>query len=400
MPTHLLRFLLQPPPLLMALGAVLAAAASAGAASGLLTLGKRHQEARRLLRSSAVLLLCFTFFALGDWALLTSLPVLRLSFAPGIHLPLMASLFVRLALFWALLGVMTWVARRPAAAGKPASLRSVLAFLFGINLAFSSVQVYAYAIEPLWLETTHLTLAFDDLDPAAPPLRILQIADPHIERSSYREAAVIAAVNELAPDLIVLTGDYLNLSYLNDPTSAEDFHRFASQLHAPYGVYAVRGTVDAGGAAMQRLLEGTEVTWLEQEAVTIDVRGQRVTLVGVACSHHQETDTRRLEETMAGIEQDAFVLLLYHSPDLIYEAAALPVDLYLAGHTHGGQIRLPLIGPPVTLSRYGQQYAAGLFVVDDTTMYVSRGLGFEGGAMPRARFLCRPEIVLIELQGR
>ena len=76
------------------------------------------------------------------------------------------------------------------------------------------------------------------------------------------------------------------------------------------------------------------------------------------------------------------------------------MDLYLAGHTHGGQIRLPLYGPMATGSRYGRRYAAGLFQEKDTTLYVSRGLGFEGGGMPRARFLCRPEAVNIELTGR
>jgi predicted MPP superfamily phosphohydrolase len=125
-----------------------------------------------------------------------------------------------------------------------------------------------------------------------------------------------------------------------------------------------------------------------------------VTLVGVACSHQQELDATRLTVALEGVPADAFTLLLYHSPDLILEAAGAGVDLYLAGHTHGGQIRLPLYGPMATASRYGKRYASGLFREKGTALYVSRGLGFEGGGMPRARFLCRPEVVTLELAGR
>ena len=152
-------------------------------------------------------------------------------------------------------------------------------------------------------------------------------------------------------------------------------------------------------ASMQWLVEGTGVTWLEQEMVTVDVRGQAVTLVGVACSHHRETDIARLDQAMAGVPSDAFTLLLYHSPDLIAEAAEHGIDLYLGGHTHGGQLRLPLYGAMATSSIYGKEYEAGLYERDGTRMYISRGIGFEGGPMPRARFLCRPEVISLELGG-
>ena len=101
----------------------------------------------------------------------------------------------------------------------------------------------------------------------------------------------------------------------------------------------------------------------------------------------------------AGVPDDALTVLLYHSPDLALHAAERRVDLYLGGHTHGGQIRLPLYGAVVTGSRYGRRYVSGLFHEDDMTMIISRGLGFEGGAAPRARFLCRPQIVSLTLQG-
>jgi hypothetical protein len=100
---------------------------------------------------------------------------------------------------------------------------------------------------------------------------------------------------------------------------------------------------------------------------------------------------------MAAAPADAYTLLLYHTPDLIETASASSVDLYLAGHTHGGQIRLPFHGAVFTFSEYGKKYEMGEYIVGPTTLYVTRGLGMEGFNMPRARFLCPPEIVLVEL---
>jgi predicted MPP superfamily phosphohydrolase len=257
----------------------------------------------------------------------------------------------------------------------------------------------AYVIEPLFIQTTELELSFDSLDPHAPPVRVVHLSDVHIERNSYREAAIIRQVNALDPDLILLTGDYLNLSRLNDPTAIAHFRQLVTQLEAPYGIYATRGSVEPLPEQMARLVRGTGVQWLEQSSKTVNVRGQQVTLVGAACSHDLELDTFRLDRALANTPGNTFTLLLYHSPDLILEAAQCQVDLYLGGHTHGGQLRLPVLGPIVTGSIYGRQYDAGLFREKDTWMYISRGLGLEGGGMPRARFLCRPEIVFLELEG-
>ncbi len=344
------------------------------------------------LRLAVVLLL----FGLADWALLWALPQLRLSFSPEIRPPLIASILVRLLIFWGLLGALLLARRRASAVDKPGGARTVVLLYLLTNLGLSVVQLDAYVVEPLWVETTSYEMSFDGLDPQAAPLRIVHLADPHIERNSYREADVVRRVNALQPDIIVFSGDYLNLSYLDDPVSADHFRQFIGQLEAPSGIYAVRGSVDSA-ERMAELLEGSGVVWLEQQAVVVEVRGQAVTLVGVACSHHLDVDSARLTQALQGVSGDGLTVLLYHSPDLIAEAAERGIDLYLAGHTHGGQIRLPLIGPLFTGSIYGRRYAAGRFVVEGTTLIVSRGLGFEGGGMPRARFLCRPEIVYLEL---
>ena len=343
--------------------------------------------------------LLFLLFCLSDWLLLRMLPHLQLSFAPSFGVPLAASILVRSTVLAALSAVILMVRRRGQRLDRASRFRPTVMLFLLVNLGFSVVQVDAYVVEPLLVETTELALQFDGLDPSRPPVRLVHLTDLHMERSGPREAQVVQKVNALHPDLIVLTGDYLNLSYLGDPVAAEHFRSVIAQLDAPYGIYAVRGTVEPFPEAMDWLVRDTEIVWLEQETVTVDVRGQSVMLAGVACSHNQNLDVQRLHQTLDDMPVGGPTVLLYHSPDLILEASDLNVDLYLAGHTHGGQIRLPLVGAIVTHSIYGRRYVSGLFQEGDTTMYVSRGLGFEGSWLPRARFLCRPEIVSIELAG-
>ena len=396
---RILLFLIWHQPSEVLAGAAVLSVAGVVATAGASTLVGRRRRARALTAEGLTLTLAFLLFCMADWGLLQALPLLQLSFSSEVMPPLIASVSVRLLVFWGLMGAMLLARWRGHRRGVEVRTRSAVILFLVANLGFSAVQVDAYVVEPLLVETTELSLAFDDLDATAPPVRVVHITDTHIERSSFREASVVRKVNALEPDIIVFTGDYLNMSNLSDPTSAAHFRQFAAQLEAPYGVYGVRGTVEPRPESMARLVEGTQVVWLEQEAVTVDVRGQPVTLVGVACSHKLELDTARLAQAMGGVPARAFTLLAYHSPDLIREAAERQVDLYLGGHTHGGQLRLPFYGALVTCSIYGKQYESGLFEEDGTAMYISRGVGFEGGGMPRARFLCRPEIVSIELSG-
>jgi predicted MPP superfamily phosphohydrolase len=311
-------------------------------------------------------------------------------------IPALAALVVRVVMLWSH-GACSWLLNRRSPSSR--LLRWGPGLFLAANLLFSAIQVQAYVIEPFWLETTQYDLSFVDLDADAPPLRIVHLSDLHIERTTGREIKAVARINALQPDLVVITGDLINTSYRNDPTAREHFQWFVSQLDAPYGVYVTRGTVEPSQDRMARLVQGTELHWLENEHVILDIRGQRVALVGVATSHDLGVDSARLDRALAGVPDDALTVLLYHSPDLILHAAERGIDLYLGGHTHGGQIRLPLYGAVVTSSRYGRRYVSGLFREGATTMIVSRGLGFEGGSAPRARFLCRPQIVSLTLQG-
>jgi predicted MPP superfamily phosphohydrolase len=128
--------------------------------------------------------------------------------------------------------------------------------------------------------------------------------------------------------------------------------------------------------------------------------GFTLNIYGLECTHDPNHDARLLENLLSTnpIEDSpGFNLLLYHSPDIAPTVAQLGFDLQLSGHTHGGQVRLPLFGALITGSLYRKKFEAGRYSVGPMELYVSRGIGLEGGGAPRVRFLCPPEVILWEI---
>ncbi len=330
----------------------------------------------------------FLAFTGGDALMLTMLPRLGYSFGPP-KPPFLAFVLFRIFLSLSPLPLQPFA-------------RAVALALIG-HLAFTGNLLHALYREPFRVTLTELVIASPKLQ-GMPPLRLLHLTDLHLERLTRREQQVLRWVEDLDPDLIVFTGDLLNLSYVHDPQAQTQCSRFLEALNAPLGVYLVTGTplVDPPEVVRRILFGFTHITWLDNQIVRFGQRAHRgpsICLIGLTCTHDPEQDGERLRELMRQIPPDTLTVLLYHSPDLFPQASALGVDLYLCGHTHGGQIRLPLIGALITASIYGKRYEMGLYRKGGTTMYVSRGLGMEGLGMPRMRLMCPPEIVLVHLQG-
>jgi predicted MPP superfamily phosphohydrolase len=147
---------------------------------------------------------------------------------------------------------------------------------------------------------------------------------------------------------------------------------------------------------MYNLFMGLDVHFLDNEVIRIPQLGEHFKLVGLEYNTWYE-DEDILQGLITHLNPDDYTLLLYHSPDLAYIARDLGIDLYLTGHTHGGQFRLPFFGALTTGSRYHKAFEMGLYHLDNTTLYVSRGLGMAGGIAPRIRFLDPPEVVVIDL---
>lgn len=269
------------------------------------------------------------------------------------------------------------------------------------QLSITAAVFYATWIEPFRIGVTRAALRSAKLD-GEPPLRLLHVSDLHIEAITPRERRLLDLITDLEPDVIVLTGDYLNLSSVRDPDAHADARRLLTEVcqRSPGPVYGITGSppVDLEGIVPD-IFASTDVRWLLDEVVTLNLKNQTICLAGLRCSRERSQAVPRLRRLLADVPEELFTLLLYHSPDLMPEAVDLGVDLYLCGHTHGGQLRLPLFGALVTSSAFWKRYEMGRYVEEETTLYVSRGLGMEGLGAPRARFLSPPEIILWSLSG-
>jgi predicted MPP superfamily phosphohydrolase len=343
----------------------------------------RKGQCRLAMWSGALLLASGS----ADGLLIVALPHLGLSFGP-VGVPWMAMIVIRSAL---ILAPAIFCRRTPSA--RPGE---IVAFAAALNAGILACEAYGLYVEPFNLSVTQAQLALPASFNPPTQLRIVHLSDLHIERTTRREQAMLDRVKQIKPDLILLTGDYLNLSYVGDPLARAHARDFLRQLHAPYGVYAVSGTVDGGDVMDDLFSDMAHITVLADEIARLEVNTHDIYLVGVA-NLEWARDRRSLQALMGRLPKDSYSILMYHTPDLIETASDLGVDLYLAGHTHGGQIRLPWFGAIVTASKYGKQYEAGLYQLGPTHLYVSRGIGMEGLIAPRARFLCPPEVVEITL---
>lgn len=348
----------------------------------------RAEKSRWLLWST---LGALAFIAL-DWALLAMLPRLGLSFGP-IWPPILWLIFPRLV-FLAVAFLPPAIRRMWKAGVSPKAWRTPFSLWLALNLLFTGLEVDALYVEPFRMTVTEAQLPGPSLATGR-PLRIVQLSDLHIEGITPREGEMLARVEDLAPDLILLTGDYVHLDSLDSPTALRDARLVLSQLHAPLGVFAVQGTVDRE-SVLAEVFTGLPITLLRNETRRVPLAQGELFLIGLDV-YTGRRNPETLARLTASLPSNAYTILLYHTPDLIREAADAGIDLYLAGHTHGGQIRLPFYGALVTFSKYGKQYEMGLYQVDSTYLYVTRGIGMEGLGLPRVRFLCPPEIVVIEL---
>jgi len=277
---------------------------------------------------------------------------------------------------------------------------TVALLLAALAQLIGAVALYRGAlVEPARLGLSEVTICTDRLPPDAPPIRILHVSDIHLERLGRREAQLLELAHAARPDLILITGDYVSTSNNRDPVTHRQVRDLLGQLRARYGVYTVLGSpmVDLH-AAIPALFEGLAIRLLRDEATALTLDdGRCLTLVGLDCHHDIPRDAATLARVLDGAPDAGPRLLLYHSPELMPQAVAHGLDLYLCGHTHGGQVRLPLIGALLTSSRLGRRYVMGHYREGRTSLYVSRGVGFEGLSAPRVRFLCPPEIALVTL---
>jgi len=235
---------------------------------------------------------------------------------------------------------------------------------------------YAYIVEPAWIEVTHLQVTA----PMGPRIKIAHLSDLHTRRLGRVERHLLDLLAREQPDLIVITGDSIA-----DNGSGHETEPLHKKLYAPLGVYFVNGNWEhwrPAGSSMS----AAPVKILNNASAKIR---DHLYLVGIddAVTGHPD-----LDRALRDVPSESFRIGLFHSPEYFNEVHT-EVQLALAGHTHGGQIRLPWIGP-LWLPPGSGGFVRGWYRRGNSQLYVSRGIGTS--VLP-LRFLCRPELVIIEL---
>jgi predicted MPP superfamily phosphohydrolase len=279
-------------------------------------------------------------------------------------------------------GAAVLLARAPAKWARQAAVFAA-ACAFGL----AGVALDAFVLEPHALELSRVSVASDKL---TAPLRIAVLADLQADRIGGYERRAIRRVLAEHPDLIVMPGDYVQGAGRVRHNELEGELRVLlgeEGWTAPRGVFAVRGNCEDDDWA--RMFVGLPVTTFD---VTSTVLRGDVAITGLTLGDSFSPD-------LEFAPRSQFHIVVGHGPD--FALGKVAADLLFAGHTHGGQVRLPFIGPLITLSSVPRAWAAGVTpLAGGRTLIVSRGAGMERGLAPRLRFLCRPEIVIVDVTPR
>jgi len=271
---------------------------------------------------------------------------------------------------------------------------------YGALGAGLSATGYGRFVEPWWLDYSRTPVAIANLPPGLDGLRIAQLTDFHHHPVSLEEIDNwVDKANHLGADLIVLVGDYITTGR---KAKIEDVAAVLKNLKAPLGVVACLGNHDYGtaypngdaehlvqGRRAKKALEDNGIQTLVNEFATVEYKGATLHLAGLGDLWSRDFKADFLE-TVPGRP----LVVLAHNPDTLYSLKALNFDLMLSGHTHGGQVQFPFLGPP-RLPIEHRHLAEGHFTFNNNCqIYVSRGLGY----LTPVRFRSRPEMGIIELK--
>lgn len=282
------------------------------------------------------------------------------------------------------------------AARSPLTHRLLSAFLL---LGLPGLGAYAYFVEPLWLRVKRLVVPFPNLPLGLDGMRIVHLSDLHMgsEVPAWFLRRVVATVQQLAPDVIVLTGDYVH----SEPGDANDLTLMLQDLHAPHGVFAVLGNHDyainypgdPGLAGVEEVvitaLDRAGIGVLRNQGIEISAGRSRLPLYGIDELWSNRAHVAALRDASPVLPR----ILLCHNPDVVRFLPEHNSDLVLGGHTHGGQVRIPPFRPPLTMTT-DRRYWGGLTARGNGWVFVSRGIGYTW----RMRLGARPECVEIMLK--
>ena len=285
---------------------------------------------------------------------------------------------------------------RPAAR-RGTTRRQWLLGMGGLLGAAAGVVAYSRWVEPTWVEVAQVDLPVPGLPAAWDGARVALISDLHCGPwvpTDYLRACM-DRVRALRPDLVAATGDFVTIGGAG---FAETATGLLDGLRPPLGTFACLGNHDYGiftptrgarpGLVAGALLD-SDVRLLRNEAVRLTLQGQDLWLAG---TDDYWAGNCRPEQAVRDIPAGAAALTLCHNPTATPSLEKAGCRTILAGHTHGGQVHLPLLGPPI-LPQGTRPFYRGLYTIGRATLYVNRGLGW----IRQVRLACRPEITVLTL---
>ena len=277
--------------------------------------------------------------------------------------------------------------------GKFKKLFILLAFLISLIILFW----YSFIFEPNNIQIEKINIEIENLPEEFEGMKIVHLTDFHSKDFGEREERTIEIIKNLNPDFVFITGDFIDHS-TKDLDSCQEFWRELSSQYQGK-TFGVLGNHEhwiksPNIAAIKKLLEENGISILNNENRKIFQGDKYIYLLGVDDPDSEKDD---LPKAMINTEENIPKILLAHSPDIIDNLQGEKVDLILVGHTHGGQVVIPFVQPFWTPTKNRGKYASGLFRVNDTNLYVNRGIGM---ASLQVRFNCSPEITVIELRKK
>jgi len=265
-----------------------------------------------------------------------------------------------------------------------------------MSVLILSVFVYATYIEPNAIEINKIDLRTDKFDGE---LTIAHISDIQTSSIDGYEKKVFKILSELNADMIIHTGD------LVQPYDHDDYEivlnnlaDLFAELEPKHGIFNVVGNVD--NWKMIPLFDvRSGVRTLVNESVTINDGSIEARILGLSWPQSRNGDKGTIARWVNN-NKDHFKIIMGHQPDYVMDITSLDIDLCLAGHTHGGQVRIPFVGPVFNASNTPKSWARGFRRINNVTLNVSPGIGTEHvGWLPSIRFNCPPSITVIRIVG-
>ncbi|OTW83138.1 metallophosphoesterase [Bacillus thuringiensis serovar cameroun] len=271
-----------------------------------------------------------------------------------------------------------------------------------ISIVMIAVSLYFYATE---IERKLITVTWNEIEAPTIPKefnnkKILQFSDVHLgpEFTLKQLENLVEKMNELHPDIVVFTGDLID-KFGSYSAEKDEAKVILQKINAPLGKYAVFGNHDRGGGGSvfyKKYMEEAGFSVLVNEVQKIEVgNGKYITISGL---DDFLLGKPQIAATLKHVRQQDFNMLLVHEPDVVDKVACYPVDFQVSGHSHGGQVQIPFIGPLIT-TKLAESYVEGMYELEGKNkplhLYVNRGIGTT--RMP-VRFWSVPELSVFVLK--